>query len=380
MAKRQSGRVTRGHAGGERTDGTRNSAGRARLVGQRVVASLHMASSSFSLPAGRLVTIPDRGDMWIWDSPGPPGAPTVVLLHGWMSTAALNWCPAFEELSTRFRVIAPDHRGHGRGLHSNAAFRLEDCADDVAALIEALDVGSATAVGYSMGGPIAYYLLRRHPELVDGLVLCATAARFAGRPELSGVVQVVGRGVAWALGRIPQSLVRQGASRLAHPLGQKRDGSPDPWVVIEAEGGSPAAFVQAAAALNGLDARSWMPEIDVPTAVVVTTEDHTVSPDRQRWLAEAIPGATTYEVHGDHRACIDDAAEFVPTLLAACKQVAGLNDAVPIALGPATSTARAGTGNGAAKTGETATGNGAAESGRTRSASGRPKTPRAAAG
>jgi 3-oxoadipate enol-lactonase len=282
-----------------------------------------MAGTSFSLPAGRLVTLPDRGETWIWDAPGPPGAATVVLLHGWMSTAALTWSPAFEQLSSQFRVVAPDHRGHGRGLNSGS-FSLEECADDVAALIEALDLGAVTAVGYSMGGPIAYFLWQRHPERVNGLVLCATAARFAGRPELSGVVQVVGRGVAWAIGRIPQTLVRQGAARLAHPLGQKRDGSPDPWVVIEAEGGSPAAYIQAAAALNSLDARAWMGEIDVPTAVVVTTEDRTVSPERQRWLAENIPDAVTFEVHSDHRACIDDAAEFVPTLLAACMQVNGL--------------------------------------------------------
>jgi 3-oxoadipate enol-lactonase len=280
-----------------------------------------MAVTPLSLPPGRLVTLPDRGDTWIWEAPGPPGAPTVVLLHGWMSTAALNWSPAFDELSNTFRVIAPDHRGHGRGLRGGPPFRLEDCADDIAALIETLGISSVTAVGYSMGGPIACLLWRRHPELVDSLVLCATAARFAGRPELSGVVRVVGRGVAWAVGRFPPTLVRQSATRLAHLRGQKAEGTPDPWVAIETQGGSPAAFVQAATALNGLDAREWIPSIDVPTAVVVTTEDRTVSPERQRWLAEAIPDATLYEVNGDHRACIDDVKEFVPTLLQACVQV-----------------------------------------------------------
>ena len=270
------------------------------------------------MPPGRTVTLPGRGDTWVWDAPGPPGAPALVLLHGWMSTAALNWCGVFDELSTSFRVIAPDHRGHGRGLRG--AFSLEECADDVAALVDACGLSSVTAVGYSMGGPIACLAWRRHPEVVTGLVLCATAARFAGRPELSPLVQVVGRSMAWVVGCIPPRLVRHGAACLSRVRGQ-RDDIPDPWVLLESQGGSPAAFIQAATALNGLDARRWIPHIDVPTAIVITTEDRMVSPDRQRWLAEAIPGALTYEVHGDHRACIDQAAEFAGTLLDACLEI-----------------------------------------------------------
>ena len=49
-------------------------------------------------------------------------------------------------------------------------FRLEDCADDIAALLAALGVDRCIAVGYSMGGPIAQLLWQRHPHLVDGLV------------------------------------------------------------------------------------------------------------------------------------------------------------------------------------------------------------------
>ena len=52
--------------------------------------------------------------------------------------------------------------------------RLADCADDMAALIDELGTGPVIAVGYSMGGPIAQLLWKRHPEKVAGLVLCAT--------------------------------------------------------------------------------------------------------------------------------------------------------------------------------------------------------------
>lgn len=273
------------------------------------------------MPPGRTVTIPGRGDTWVWEAPGPAGAPTLLLLHGWMSTAALNWHGVFEELGRSFRVVAPDHRGHGRGLRGPGEFSLEACADDLAALIDTLELPPVIAVGYSMGGPIACLLWRRHPKLVDGLVLCATAARFAGRPELSPVVQVVGRGMAWAVNWVPTNVVRDGYGLVSRLRGRPVDPEPEPWVRAETEGGSPAAFIQAATALNGYDATSWMASIDTPTAVVVTTEDAMVSPDRQRWLADAIPGAKTFEVHGSHRACVDNAEEFSAAVRDACLDV-----------------------------------------------------------
>ena len=132
------------------------------------------------LPAGRSVELPGRGSTFVRERRGPEGAPVVVLLHGWTATAALNWAHCFTPLAGHFRVIALDHRGHGRGLRADAPFRLEDCAADVAALIGELGIERCIAVGYSMGGPIAQLLWQRHPRLVDGLVLCATSATFNG--------------------------------------------------------------------------------------------------------------------------------------------------------------------------------------------------------
>ena len=88
-----------------------------------------------------------------------------MLLHGWIASGGLNWFNAFGPLSQRYSVIAPDMRGHGRGIRVRRRFRLADCADDVAALLEHLDTGPAIVVGYSMGGPVAQLLWRRHPEL-----------------------------------------------------------------------------------------------------------------------------------------------------------------------------------------------------------------------
>ena len=106
---------------------------------------------------------------------GPPGAPVVVLLHGLGATADLNWFPSYRPLSAHYRVIAMDHRGHGGGKRSHRVFRLEDCADDVVELADALGVQRFIPVGYSMGGPVAQLVWKRHRSRIDGLVLCATA-------------------------------------------------------------------------------------------------------------------------------------------------------------------------------------------------------------
>ena len=89
------------------------------------------------LPHGGSVELPGRGTTFARHISGPPGAPVVLLLHGWTANADLNFFTCYRSLGEHFRVVAIDHRGHGRGIRSRKAFRLEDCADDAAALCDA---------------------------------------------------------------------------------------------------------------------------------------------------------------------------------------------------------------------------------------------------
>ena len=93
-----------------------------------------------------------------------------------MVSADLNWITVYDALRgaavPRPRARPPRPRPR---LRSPAPFRLVDCADDAAAVLRHEGIDRVLAVGYSMGGPIACLLARDHADLVEGVVLCATA-------------------------------------------------------------------------------------------------------------------------------------------------------------------------------------------------------------
>ena len=263
------------------------------------------------VPAGRFVELPGRGTTFIRET-GPVGAPPVVLLHGLSATGGLNWMWCFEPLATRYRVIAIDHRGHGHGIRTRH-FRLADCADDVAALADVLGIQQLTAAGYSMGGPIAQLLWHRHRSLVSGLVFCATARSF--RTPRSQFAFSLMPFITAGLRSTPGIARRAVMSRI---LEQRMAGIPQrEWVMDELQGSDPATIAEAAAAIGRYSSREWIGEVDVPTAVVVTEQDRLVAPDRQRRLAESIPGARVIPVQGDHGVCVANPRAFVAALLAA---------------------------------------------------------------
>lgn len=103
---------------------------------------------------------------------GPP----VVLIPGLGADTRLffNVVPL---LAVRHKVIVLDPRGGGQSDKPTGDYSIKQMADDVAGLFGALELAHADVVGYSMGGKIALQLAADHPELVDHLVLGATAAR-----------------------------------------------------------------------------------------------------------------------------------------------------------------------------------------------------------
>ncbi len=115
------------------------------------------------------------GDIKLFYEVHGEGSP-VVLIPGLGADTRLffNVVPL---LAVRHKVIVLDPRGGGQSDKPTGDYSIEQMADDVAGLFGALELAHADVVGYSMGGKIALQLAAEHPELVDHLVLGATAAR-----------------------------------------------------------------------------------------------------------------------------------------------------------------------------------------------------------
>jgi len=161
---------------------------------------------------------------------------------------------------------------------------------------------------------------RRHPERVDGLVLCATSTSF--RPPRA-VFAFEAMAVANVIVRVTPPALRW---HIAERMIARRARSSEwmQWAWSEFRRSDLVNLVEAAQALVGYSADSWIGEVDVPTAVVMTTRDRLVPPSWQRRLAAGVPGARVFEIEGDHPVAVREPERFVPVLLEACRQVSGL--------------------------------------------------------
>lgn len=266
------------------------------------------------LPPGRIVHLPGRGDVFVREIEGPPEAPAVVLLHGLMLTADLNWFAAYRPLARSFRVVALDQRGHGRGLRPRT-FSLADCADDVAALLAVLDLPPAVVVGYSMGGAVAQELWRRHPHLVAGMVLCATASSFRSPVPFLGPV-ASGAWSSWWLS-LPGTI-----DHLRHVLtGPARDPALRRWIEMEKDRTAIALIRSAVVEVGRYRSAGWVSDLDVPSAVIVPDDDRVVPVRDQVALAEAA-GARVFRTGGGHDCPLTRPDTFVSSLVDACRDVA----------------------------------------------------------
>jgi len=268
----------------------------------------------------RTADLRGRGRTVVWDHPGPPNAPTLVLLHGVTLTAELNWFGVVAALRRRYRVVTLDLPGHGDGLPHRRPFTLEDCADDVAATADALGIDRFVPVGYSMGGFVAQLLWRRHPHRVAGLVLCATARTVLDSPLEHGVSLVL-PSVVHATRWLP-GIDRLGADLLGSSLlGNGCDGHARGWALTQMRRTPLNTALAAMQAACGFASHRWIGLVDVPSAVVVTGEDRIVPARRQRDLARALPGCAVYEIAGDHGVFLSSPGLLADALLQACDAV-----------------------------------------------------------
>ena len=199
------------------------------------------------------------------------------------------WAEKLAAPPAGWRVIAPDFRGFGEsGPAAAGVLTMDGAADDMAALLAHLGIATAVVCGVSMGGYVAFAMLRRHPRLLRGLVLCDTRAEpdtaeaRAGRLEKAAGVERDGTG-EFVAGMLPN---------LLSPFTLKNRPAIVSSVNAQLAEATPAAV---AAALRGLAARPdstpLLRSITVPTQVIAGADDRITPAGEARMMARAIPGA-----------------------------------------------------------------------------------------
>ena len=191
--------------------------------------------------------------------------------------------------------VAPDLRGAGTSDAPIGGYTMGQFADDLVAVLDAVRAPRAICCGLSMGGYVLFELMRRHPERVQGLILCDTKSEAdtpeakRGRDELAGVARAEGMaGVASRL--LPRLVGRSTQGRTPAVVDEVQQ------MVLRS---TVAGVVGALAAMRDrADATPWLPEIRVPTLVMGGAEDEITPPAVMRPLADRVPGARYVEIAG----------------------------------------------------------------------------------
>lgn len=219
---------------------------------------------------------------------GDPTAPPVVLIHGWNFDGEMAFHKLMPELATRYRVIVPDLRNHGKSDRIRGRFELSQVADEVAQVIEAFGIATPVpVVGYSMGGMVAQELVLRHPDVVSTLVLGATAARPIARLRpLSYALFVLTRAVA----RISRAEAVW-ASFLVLRRGGLIGTADEAWMWDSLLARDANLYHEAAYAIWRFDSRDRLGGVTVPTLIVIPGRDTVVRVATQEELARLIPHA-----------------------------------------------------------------------------------------
>ena len=224
-----------------------------------------------------------KGRLVHWSDYGPRGAPCVVMVNS-LGTDLRIWDEVASALSSGWRVIAYDKRGHGLSATDAGPYSISDLADDLLALDDHLDIERFALVGLSIGGMIGQVLGARSPERLSALVLADTAPKVGTPDSWTERIQAIERGGLEAIaGPVMERWFTPGF-RAAEA--DKVSGWRNAFVLQSADG-----YIATCKALRAADLTTHVAGISVPTLVVVGDSDLATPPELVEAMALKIPRA-----------------------------------------------------------------------------------------
>ena len=198
---------------------------------------------------------------------GKQGAPVVMLSHS-LASSMVMWNPQLESLESHFSVLRYDMRGHGDSDAPEGPYTLELLADDVIALLEALNFDTVHFVGLSIGGMIGQCLGLNHGDRLKSLTLCDTSAIMPDEAQ-----PILQERIAAARENGMADQVDGTLERWFTPAYLKEN-SPEVEMIRQQIAATPlAGYIGCSEALRELNYLERLPAIKLPTLIMVGEED-----------------------------------------------------------------------------------------------------------
>lgn len=241
---------------------------------------------------------------------GPKTAPLLVLNNGVLMNAATSWAFQTRELSKQYHVLQYDCRGQGLSDHPDEAYSMEMHADDLAALMDALDFDQGHIAGISYGGEVAQAFILRYPDRVTSLLLIDTVSEI--RAELRIIAESwidalrTGEPLAFFNSTVPWNFSSQFISE--NPLlledAKKRYANLDFPAIIRLID----CFLE-------VDFTSRLGVVEAPTCIIVGELDILKGPDYAHILKQAIPHAELHVIHDSAHVTCWEQPEVLNTII-----------------------------------------------------------------
>jgi 3-oxoadipate enol-lactonase len=252
------------------------------------VASIQQPMSESTSHARRAGTVRTNGQELYYETHGD--GPPLVLVMGIGYDSSLWTLQQVPELSTRFRVVLLDNRDAGRSSRADHPYSIADMADDVAGLLDALEIDRTHLLGLSMGAMIGMEFALRHVDRLDRLVLAGPAAA----PARSAVDPIAVW--SWVKANDPSGEVfgAQQFTWLFSTAFLRNQQAVQETVALLASNPNPVdpeAYDRQAQAYLQFDAIDRLGGIKAPTLVIVGEQDLLTPPWVAREVVGGIPGA-----------------------------------------------------------------------------------------
>jgi 3-oxoadipate enol-lactonase len=248
----------------------------------------------------------------LWYEISGEGEP-VVQIHG-AGFGHFNFAPATPELSKHFRVVDYDMRGYGRSDRPVQDYDMEVWADDLAGLMDALEIERAHVHGTSMGGMIAIVFAAKYPERTTSVVINCAAAKLgmSGRLIFKNWIDLARLDPDGPGSRILAELIAWQALSKAFLETPEGVASIDTIQQILRDSNRIEVFTAACQAMCDMDLRDWLPKIQAPALVLGGDEDLMTPWDQgpggagQQAIYEGIPNAERHVIRGSNHSTIFD--------------------------------------------------------------------------